>query len=146
MRDDTIRQLSDTTLTSESRVQNLVRTGQATPRFLQGVFPFAGRGIVDIAAINHELQYAVPKGKTAEVLYVRAGNSSEALIYIALVVNGQPVRYFPLSPSGTQHIPLSITETYPAGTQIEIWLGAPKNLTGLVVIDVGLVEIQTKSP
>lgn len=144
MRDDTIQQLTDNTLINENRVQYLIRTGRATPRFLQGVFPFVGRGIVDLGVINHELAYEVPKGKVAEPLYIRAGNSSEALIYVALVADGKPIRYVPLSPSGTEHIPLAIVETYPVGTTLEVWIGAPKNLTGMVVLDIGLIEMPAK--
>lgn len=144
MRDDSIQQISEGALVSESRIQHLIRTGRGVPRFLQGVFPFVGKGIVELGVLNHELAYEVPKGKAAEALYIRAGNSSEALIYVALVVNGRPIRYVPLGPSGTEHIPLVIVESLPAGTQIEVWLGAPKNLTGMVVLDVGLVEITLK--
>jgi hypothetical protein len=32
---------------SETRLQHLVRTGRVAPRFLQGVFPFVGRGLFD---------------------------------------------------------------------------------------------------
>ena len=35
------------TLTTETRQQRLTRLGVATPRFLQGVYPFAGRGFFD---------------------------------------------------------------------------------------------------
>ena len=141
MREDTIQKLTDGSLVSENRVPYLIRTGRATPRFLQGVFPFVGRGIVDLGEINHELTYEVPKGKLAEALYIRAGNSSEALIYIALIANGKPIRYVPLGPSGTEHIPLAIVESFPAGTILQVWIGAPKNLTGMVVIDIGFIEI-----
>lgn len=144
MREDTVQLVSDNTLVSEGRAQHLIRTGKAVPRFMQGVFPFVGRGIVDLGVINHELSYEVPKGKTVEALYIRAGNSSEALIYIALVANGKPIRYVPLGPSGTEHIPLAIVETHPAGTLLEVWIGAPKNLTGMVVLDIGLVEMSAK--
>lgn len=140
MRDSEDLLTTNGTLISENRLQHLLRTGRALPRFLQGVYPFLGRGIVELASINHDLSYEVPEGCTAEVLYARAGNSSDQFIYLALVANGKPIRYFPLAPSAHEHVPLAIVETHPAGTTLEVWIGAPKSSTGIVVVDVGIVE------
>ena len=128
------------TLTTETRHQRLTRTGLATPRFLQGVYPFAGRGVFDLAPLNDDLCYTVPAGKTAEVIYFRAGNLSDDLLYLALSFNGRPVRYFPAGPKADFHVPLSIVETYPAGSRLEVCLAAPRGLTGTVVVDVGILE------
>jgi assimilatory nitrate reductase catalytic subunit len=128
------------TITAETRQQRLTRTGQATPRFLQGVFPFAGRGFFDLGPLNDALTYQVPPGRTAEVIYFRAGNLSDDLLYLALSVNGRPVRYFPVGPKADFHVPLSIIETHPAGSRIEIGLAAPRGLTGTIVVDVGILE------
>jgi len=130
-------------LVSESRLQFLTRTGKASPQFLQGIFPFIGSGIVDLAPLNRELCYEVPSGKSAEVLYIRAGNSSDELVYLALMADGRPIRYVPLGPSANQHVPLAIVESHPAGTLLEVWLGAPKGVSGVIVIDVGLVVVQS---
>jgi len=62
------------------------------------------------------------------------------LIYLALCVNGLPVRYFSVGPKADFHVPLFITETHPAGAKIEVSLAAPRGLTGSVVVDVGLLE------
>ena len=62
---------SETTVTTETRQQKLLRTGWATPRFLQGVYPFAGRGVFDLAPLHDDLCYQVPAGKTAQVIYFR---------------------------------------------------------------------------
>ncbi len=129
------------TMTTETRHHRLIRTGQATPRFLQGVYPFAGRGVFDLGPLNDALTYQVPAGKTAEVLYVRAGNLSDDILYLALSINGQPVRYFPAGPKADFHVPLSIVESYPAGSEIAICLAAPRGLTGTVVVDVGILEV-----
>ena len=126
---------------SETRHQQLVRTGKAKPWFLQGVYPFAGRGVFDLAPLNDALSYTIPKGKIGEVLYFRAGNMSDDILYLALAVNGDPVRYFPIGPKGDIHVPLAIVEEYPAGTRIDVCLAAPRGLTGTVVVDVGLVEM-----
>ena len=130
------------TVTTETRQQRLTRTGQATPRFLQGVFPFAGRGFFDLGPLNDALCYQVPEGCTAEIIYFRAGNLSDDLLYLALSVNGRPVRYFPVGPKADFHVPLSIIESHPAGSRIEIGLAAPRGLTGTVVLDVGILEGQ----
>ncbi len=128
------------TIATETRQQRLTRLGLATPRFLQGVFPFAGRGFFDVGPLHDALCYVVPKGAKAEVIYFRAGNLSDDLLYLALCVNGLPVRYFPVGPKADFHVPLSITETYLAGSKIEVGLAAPRGLSGAVVVDVGLLE------
>ncbi len=130
------------TTATETRQQRLIRLGRATPRFLQGVYPFAGRGFFDLGPLNESLIYVVPAGATAEVIYVRAGNLSDDLLYLALCVNGAPARYFPVGPKADFHVPLSITEAHPAGTRIEIGLAAPRGLDGSVVVDVGILEEQ----
>lgn len=126
---------------SETRLQQLVRTGKATPRFLQGVYPFVGRGIFDLGPLNDGLSYTVPSGKAAEVVYFRGGNLSEDLVYLTLSVNGKPARYFPVGPKADFHVPLAIVETHPAGTRLEIGLAAPRGLSGTIVVDVGIVEV-----
>ena len=128
------------TLATETRHQRLTRIGHALPRFLQGVYPFAGRGFFEVGPLNDALCYVVPNGRAAEVIYVRAGNLSDDLIYLALCVNSQPVRYFPVGPKADFHVPLSITESYPAGSKIDIGFAAPRGLTGSVVVDVGILE------
>ena len=128
------------TMMTETRQQRLTRLGLATPRFLQGVYPFAGRGFFDVGPLHDALCYVVPKGAMAEVIYFRAGNLSDDLIYLALCVNGLPVRYFPVGPKADFHVPLSITETHPAGAKIEVGFAAPRGLNGSIVVDVGLLE------
>ena len=128
---------------SESRHQYLVRIGTATSRFLQGVFPFVGRGISELGLLNDALRYQVPTGKSAEVLYFRAGNVSEDLIYLVLSANDTPIRYFPVGPKADVHVPLAITESHAEGTRLEVGFAAPRGLSGTVVIDVGIVEVQS---
>lgn len=125
----------------ETRQQLLIRTGKATPRFLQGVYPFAGRGVFDPGPLHDELRYVIPKDRTAEVIYFRAGNLSDDILYLAVATNGVPVRYFPIGPKGDIHVPLAIVEEYPAGTKIEIIMAAPRGLAGTIVVDCGLLEI-----
>ena len=128
-------------ITSETRLEYLLRVGKATPRFLQGVYPFAGRGVFELAPLHDDLMYVVPAGKVTQVVYFRAGNVSDDLLYLTLVANDTPVRYFPVGPKSDFHVPLAIVESYPAGTHLQIGLAAPRGLTGSVIVDVGLIEI-----
>jgi hypothetical protein len=130
---------------SETRLQRMLSNGAAVPRFLQGVYPFAGRGVFDLAPLHDELAYVVPKGKVGQVLYVRGGNHSEDLLYLAITVDGKPVRYFPVGPKADFHVPLAIVEDYPAGSRIELCLAAPRGLTGTVIVDVGMVEVEASA-
>jgi len=127
-------------VTSEGRHARMIRSGLAVPQFLQGVFPFVGRGVFDLSPLNDALTYRVPENKTAEVLYFRAGNISDDLIYLTLSANGKPIRYFPIGPKADIHVALAIVELHAAGDRIEICLAAPRGLNGSVVVDVGLVE------
>ena len=104
------------------------------------MYPFAGRGVFDLGPLHDDLCYRVPPGRRAEVIYFRAGNLSDDLLYLALALNGQPVRYFPVGPKADFHVPLSIVESYPAGSRIEVCLAAPRGLSGTVVVDVGILE------
>jgi assimilatory nitrate reductase catalytic subunit len=126
----------------ETRQQQLIRTGKATPRFLQGVYPFAGRGVFDPVPVHDELRYIVPKDRLAEVIYFRAGNLSDDILYLSVTANDTPVRYFPIGPKSDIHVPLAIVESYPAGTKIEIIMAAPRGLSGTIVVDAGLLEIE----
>lgn len=132
--------LATGTIATETRQQRLTRLGLAVPRFLQGVYPFAGRGFFDVGPLGDALSYVVPEGAAAEVIYFRGGNLSDDLIYLALCVNGLPVRYFPVGPKADFHVPLSITETHLAGAKIDVGLAAPRGLNGSVVVDVGILE------
>ena len=132
---------SDSIIT-ETRHQWLLRSGSATPRFLQGIYPFAGRGVFDLGPLHDDLCYTVPPGATAEVIYFRAGNLSDDLLYLALTINGRAVRYFPVGPKADFHVPLALIESHPAGARIEVALAAPRGLTGTVVLDVGIVEVR----
>jgi len=128
----------------ESRLSFLIRIGSASPKFLQGVFPFAGRGMFDAVPLDDTLIYTVPNGKTAEVVYFRAGNLSDDLIYFSLTRNDQHIRYFPVSPKGDVHVSLAVVEPHYAGERLGICIAAPRGLTGTVIVDVGVVEIEAE--
>ena len=62
----------------------------ATPRFLNGVFDFVGRGLGRPAELDPALSYTVPSDKRTQLIYLRAGNSLDELVYLVLTKNGAP--------------------------------------------------------
>ena len=60
----------------------------ATPRFLNGVFDFEGRGLGRPAELDPALSYTVPSDKRTQLIYLRAGNSLDELVYLVLTKNG----------------------------------------------------------
>jgi hypothetical protein len=128
-------------IVTESLQQYQLRSGKAKPRFLQGAFPFVGAGITERVELADEAQYTVPENHKAEVLYLRAGNHTESLIYLTLCANDRPVRYFPLGKSEAMHIPLAIVESHPAGTRLSLQISAARGEAGLVIVDLGLLEL-----
>jgi assimilatory nitrate reductase catalytic subunit len=128
------------TSVSEPRHQHLLRTGIAKAVFLQGVFPFAGRGFFSIHLLDESLTYEVPSNKRAELVYFRGGNLSDDLLYLTVTANGKPIRYFTVGPKGDFHVPLVITDSQPAGTRLQIMFAAPRALTGSIVVDAGFIE------
>ena len=114
---------------------------QSTPRFLQGVFSFEGKGLDRPAPLDSELSYVVPGGMAAQAVYFRGGNATAELVCVLLVRDGQPMRYFPIGAKGEVHVPLRVVEDLLAGTAVELCIAAPAGLAGTVIVDLGLVEI-----
>jgi hypothetical protein len=111
------------------------------PRFLQGVFPFEGKGIDAPFPLDAALSYTVPLGVTTQPVYFRGGNTTAELIYVVLVRDGSPMRYFPIGARGDVHVPLRVVEDLDGGTVLELQVAAPAGVAGSVVVDVGLVEV-----
>ena len=131
--------MSDTLNLTETRQERDLRTGTVHPRFLQGVFPFAGRGVFELALLDDALAIRVPAGTTARLVYFRAGNASDELVYLAFAVNGSPIRYFPVGPNADFHVPLVIVEAHHAGETLAIYFAAPRGTTGTLVVDAGFL-------
>jgi assimilatory nitrate reductase catalytic subunit len=112
-----------------------------TSRFLQGIFHFEGQGLEKPALIDNSLHYVVPLGTTAQALYFRGGNSSEALVVVVLLRDGKPMRYFPIGAESSTHVALRVVEDLDGDTELDLYLAAPEGVTGSVVIDFGLVEV-----
>jgi hypothetical protein len=114
---------------------------ESNPRFLQGVYPFEGKGIESPFPLHASLCYTVPLGAITQPVYFRGGNTADELIYVVLMRDGKPMRYFPIGAKSDVHIPLRVVEDLDGGTVIELHLAAPEGITGAVVVDIGLVEV-----
>ncbi|CAO5193417.1 Molybdopterin oxidoreductase [Frankia sp. AiPs1] len=112
-----------------------------TPRFLQGIVPFEGRGLGAPFSLGASFAYVVPEGITAQPLYFRGGNSTNELICAILHRDGQPMRYFPIGARASVHVPLRVIEDLAPATRVELLLAAPEGLRGTLVADVGIVEL-----
>jgi assimilatory nitrate reductase catalytic subunit len=109
-------------------------------RFLQGVFAFSGQGLQEPFLLADGLQYEIPTDRRAQMLYFRGGNSSEALIYVVLMQNDRPKRYFPIGARADTHVTLAITEDIAPGERCEVFVAAPERISGWIVIDIGFME------
>ena len=114
---------------------------QATPRFIQGIFKFEGAGLESPVKLGPAAMYRVPGDKRAQIVYVRLGNSTDELIYLTLLRDDQAMRYFPVGAKESVHVPLSVTEDVFPESRLELTLCAPKGVAGVVVIDLGLLEV-----
>jgi hypothetical protein len=113
----------------------------STPRFLQGVYPFGGRGLDAPFLLDPALTYTVPPGSSTQPVYFRGGNSTGEMVYVSLLRDGTPMRYFPIAAKGATHVSLRVVEDLLSDTVIEVFAAAPDGVSGSLVIDVGLVEI-----
>ena len=113
----------------------------STPRFLQGVFTFEGKGLDQPVPIDGALSYVVPAGTVAQAVYFRAGNATDELICVVLMRDGKPMRWFPIGAKSDVHVPLRVVEDLDSGVAVELYLSAPPGLAGFVVVDLGLMEV-----
>ena len=91
--------------------------------------------------LKPDVSYAVPRDKRAQLIYLRAGNSSAEMIYLVLSQNGRAMRYFPIGAKGATHVQLAIVEDLPPEARLELAVGAPEGLRGSIVVDLGLMEV-----
>jgi hypothetical protein len=111
------------------------------PKFIQGIFSFEGSGLDTPSKLGPTATYKVPADKRAQIVYLRAGNSADALICIALKRDDQLTRYFPVGARQSIHIPMVVTEDVFPESKIELLISAPKGIAGTVIIDLGLIEV-----
>jgi len=112
-----------------------------TAKFIQGVFAFRGAGLAQSAALSPEAKHVVPFDKRAQLIYLRAGNSSSELVYLVLTSGKRALRYFPVGAKSAVHVPLAIVEDIDPESELELCVGAPEGLEGTLVVDLGLMEI-----
>jgi hypothetical protein len=112
------------------------------PVFLQGLFPYRGTGLNNPQKFTPELTYKVPDDKRAQLVYFRAGNPSDELVYVVLKRNGKPMRYFPVGAKAGTHVELAVVEDLEPGTLLELLIGAGENVFASLLLDIGLVEIE----
>lgn len=111
------------------------------PAFIQGLFSFTGAGLKMPIALRPGVKYNVPGDKRAQMIYFRAGNASEELIYLVLTRRGVPMRLFPIGAKSAVHVPLAVLEDISPQTEIEVLGAAPEGLQASVVLDIGFMEI-----
>ncbi|MBV9267401.1 MAG: hypothetical protein JO061_14610 [Acidobacteriaceae bacterium] len=112
-----------------------------TPKFVQGLFSFEGAGLGQPRPFQPAVTYKVPFDKRSQLIYFRAGNPTDELIYLLFERNGKPMRYFPVGAKSGAHVELAVVEDLEPETVLEILIAAPEKLRSAVVLDIGLVEI-----
>jgi assimilatory nitrate reductase catalytic subunit len=115
---------------------------RSTPRFLQGVYSFEGKGLDAPSLLDAALSYVVPDGATTQPVYLRAGNAAAELVCLVLMRDGQPMRYFPIGARAGTHVALRVVEDLEPGTGIELHAAAPAGISATIVVDLGLVEVE----
>jgi hypothetical protein len=113
----------------------------SVPRFLQGFFTFDGKGFDDLLPLDSSLRYVVPAGSVTQPVYFRGGNSTDEMITVVLMRDGAPMRYFPIAAKGATHVSLRVVEDLLADTVLELYIAAPADVSGTVLVDLGMVEI-----
>ena len=111
------------------------------PRFINGLFPFEGQGLDKPGPVDPATRYTVPSDKRAQFIYLRAGNSCGELVYLVVLCNGKPLRYFPVGAKGSVHVSLAVVEDIFPESKLEVQLAAPEGMRGMLVLDIGLLEI-----
>ncbi len=113
----------------------------STPKFLQGIFAFAGEGLDKAKLLSSTMAYIVPYDKRSQLIYFRAGNSSGELICLSLYRDGKVMRHFPVGAKASSHVSLAVVEDLQPDSKLEVFLSAPAEAAGTIVVDIGLVEI-----
>lgn len=114
---------------------------ETTPRFINGVFAFSGTGLENPAPIGAGLAYTVPGDKRSQLIYFRAGNSSDAMVAVTFMRGGKAMRIFPIAAKGAVHVPLVVVEDLEPETAIHFMVSAPAGVSGQLVLDIGLIEV-----
>ncbi len=114
---------------------------ESIPRIVTGIFAFTGAGLRTTTPLDGAPAYTVPADKRAQLIYLRAGNSADALVLRRLMRDGAPMRLFPIGAKAGLHVPLAVVEDLQPDTEIELCICRPAGRRGHVVLDIGLMEI-----
>lgn len=112
------------------------------PTFIQGSYQFKGQGIDDPVTL-FGASYSVPKNRSAQLVYFRAGQSAPDTINLILYRNDDVMRMFPLGIKSAMHFPLAIQEKIEGGTELSLKVAANPGLSGSVFVDLGFLEHPT---
>jgi hypothetical protein len=113
---------------------------ESVPQFVQGIFGFTGAGYLEPVVLDG-CGYTVPSDKRTQLIYFRAGNSSDQMIYAALLRDGATMRLFPIGAKSAVHVSLAVVEDLQPDTVLSVSVGAPSGETATIVLDLGLIEI-----
>ena len=111
------------------------------PRFMSGAFAFQGGGYHKPRLLDPSLVYTVPADKRAQLIYLRAGNSSPELAFISIMQRDRAMRTFPIGARAAMHVPLAVVEDLEPDMVIQVFYGAAEGVSGTFVLDIGLIEI-----
>lgn len=114
---------------------------ETTPRFLNGVYAFTGKGLATSVPMTPALSYTVSSDKRSQMIYLRAGNSIDAMIAVHLVRGGKPFRSFPVGAKAGIHVSLAVVEDLEPESTLDVVVAAPEGVSGHVVLDIGFMEI-----
>ncbi len=114
---------------------------ESIPRIITGIFGFTGAGYGEPVTPDGAPTYSVPDDKRTQLIYLRAGNSTDEMVVLILLRNGQTMRLFPLGAKSGQHVSLAVVEDLFPDTKLDVRIAAPEGLSGTIVLDMGLVEI-----
>lgn len=114
---------------------------ESTPRIITGIYPFQGTGYGNPAPLNGSVTYTVPSDRRAQMIYLRAGNSSSEMVALTLMRDGETMRVFPIGAKSGEHVPLAVVEDLAPETVLQMHVSAPEGASGTIVLDLGLVEI-----
>ena len=108
--------------------------------FIQGVFQLRGRAASTMPArAGRRLAYKVPPDKRAQIIYLRAGNSADELIYLILLRDGKPMRYFPIGAKQSDPRAAGGDRGHLPREPARVLVAAPEGRSrAIVVIDIGL--------
>ncbi len=111
------------------------------PKILTGVFPFVGAGLERPIPLDAGLVYRVPPDRRAQAIYLRAGNSADALVCLTMTRDGAVLRLFPVGAKAAIHVPLAVLEDLEPDATVDVLVSAPEGAEGHIVLDLGLMEI-----